>query len=205
MKQIMNNKMQISYAIMLVGILLLFVITVGCTGKETVKPIGGDKDEHGCLIAAGYTWCEAKQKCLRSWEEECKAEAPLVGGDKDEHGCIGSAGYTWCEAKQKCLRSWEEECTSTDIKDSEIDSFQDCVDAGYPVMLSYPAQCMTKDGRSFTEEVDTPVEPPIVVPQPDMLCEDNCGDGRCDEIVCLATGCPCAETKQDCPEDCIDE
>ncbi|MDP2812208.1 MAG: hypothetical protein Q8O32_00755, partial [bacterium] len=33
--------------------------------------IGGDKDEYGCLIAAGYSWCEPKQKCLRTWEEEC--------------------------------------------------------------------------------------------------------------------------------------
>jgi hypothetical protein len=35
------------------------------------KLIGGDKDEHGCLIAAGYSWCEQKQKCLRVWEEPC--------------------------------------------------------------------------------------------------------------------------------------
>lgn len=35
------------------------------------KLIGGDKDGHGCLIAAGYSWCEAKQKCLRVWEEPC--------------------------------------------------------------------------------------------------------------------------------------
>jgi hypothetical protein len=39
--------------------------------KEAEQLIGGDKDEHGCLIAAGYSWCEAKQKCLRTWEEEC--------------------------------------------------------------------------------------------------------------------------------------
>ena len=36
------------------------------------QQIGGDKDEHGCLIAAGYSWCEAKQKCLRTWEEPCE-------------------------------------------------------------------------------------------------------------------------------------
>lgn len=36
------------------------------------KIIGGDKDEHGCLIAAGYSWCEVKQKCLRVWEESCE-------------------------------------------------------------------------------------------------------------------------------------
>ena len=35
------------------------------------KLIGGDKDEHGCYIAAGYSWCETKQKCLRNWEEIC--------------------------------------------------------------------------------------------------------------------------------------
>jgi len=35
------------------------------------KLIGGDRDEHGCLTPAGYSWCETKQKCLRSWEEIC--------------------------------------------------------------------------------------------------------------------------------------
>lgn len=35
------------------------------------KLIGGEKDSHGCLIAAGYSWCEIKQKCLRTWEESC--------------------------------------------------------------------------------------------------------------------------------------
>jgi len=39
---------------------------------ETPKIIGGQKDEHGCLIPAGYSWCEAKSMCLRVWEEECK-------------------------------------------------------------------------------------------------------------------------------------
>lgn len=34
--------------------------------------IGGDKDEGGCLIGAGYRWCEPKQKCLREWEEPCE-------------------------------------------------------------------------------------------------------------------------------------
>lgn len=42
------------------------------SGEE--KLIGGDKDEHGCLIAAGYTWCEEKEKCLRTWEEECEED-----------------------------------------------------------------------------------------------------------------------------------
>jgi hypothetical protein len=33
--------------------------------------LGGDRDEHGCIGSAGYSWCESKQKCLRIWEEAC--------------------------------------------------------------------------------------------------------------------------------------
>jgi hypothetical protein len=33
--------------------------------------VGGDRDEHGCINSAGYSWCEAKGKCLRTWEESC--------------------------------------------------------------------------------------------------------------------------------------
>ena len=35
--------------------------------------VGGDKDEYGCIGSAGYTWCAELNKCIRSWEEECKA------------------------------------------------------------------------------------------------------------------------------------
>ncbi len=33
--------------------------------------VGGDKDAHGCIPSAGYSWCEEKQKCLKVWEEDC--------------------------------------------------------------------------------------------------------------------------------------
>ncbi len=33
--------------------------------------IGGQKDEHGCLGSAGYTWCPSTNKCQRTWEEYC--------------------------------------------------------------------------------------------------------------------------------------
>lgn len=33
-------------------------------------------------------------------------------------------------------------------------------------------------------------------------CENLCGDGICQEVVCMATGCPCAETIETCPQDC---
>ncbi len=33
--------------------------------------VGGDRDAHGCIGSAGYTWCATKNKCLRTWEESC--------------------------------------------------------------------------------------------------------------------------------------
>lgn len=34
------------------------------------------------------------------------------------------------------------------------------------------------------------------------ICRNLCGNGSCEEIVCMGTGCPCAETPQSCPQDC---
>lgn len=34
-----------------------------------------------------------------------------------------------------------------------INSFEECTDAGFPVMESYPAQCRTSDGRTFMQNI----------------------------------------------------
>lgn len=41
--------------------------------EDTGQVVGADKDEHGCIGSAGYSWCEPKEKCLRIWEEKCYA------------------------------------------------------------------------------------------------------------------------------------
>jgi membrane-bound inhibitor of C-type lysozyme len=38
--------------------------------------VGNDRDSHGCIGSAGYSWCELKQTCLRPWEEYCTAAIP---------------------------------------------------------------------------------------------------------------------------------
>ena len=43
--------------------------------------------------------------------------------------------------------------------ESTIESFEDCVAAGNPIMESYPRQCRTSDGKHFVEEIDTPIKP----------------------------------------------
>lgn len=30
--------------------------------------VGADKDAHGCIGSAGYTWSQPMKKCIRSWE-----------------------------------------------------------------------------------------------------------------------------------------
>ncbi len=43
---------------------------------QTNSPlVGNDRDAHGCIGSAGYSWCEVLQKCLRPWEEKCEAGA----------------------------------------------------------------------------------------------------------------------------------
>ena len=41
-----------------------------------------------------------------------------------------------------------------DDYDDVIEDFEDCVEAGYPIMESYPEQCMTDDGQVFTNTED---------------------------------------------------
>jgi putative hemolysin len=88
-------------ALFITSVLALFLIA-GCQSKPAV--IGGDKDVHGCLAAAGYSWCDTKQKCLRTWEENCTAQCgacplltppsptfctngTIIDGGKDDCGC----------------------------------------------------------------------------------------------------------------------
>lgn len=56
--------------------ILLLVFAAGCSVK---KPIGGEKDGHGCLIAAGYAYDENIRACTRNWElDESQARAAKI-------------------------------------------------------------------------------------------------------------------------------
>lgn len=59
-------------------ILALAVVLTGCFGaattkesaraEDTVVMAGADRDAHGCIGSAGYTWCEVLGNCVRLWE-----------------------------------------------------------------------------------------------------------------------------------------
>ena len=61
-------------------------------------------------------------------------------------------------------------CEPGQIKFSDyfkINNFQQCADAGFPVMESHPMQCRTPDGRIFTEPVPAPEEDKLIGGQRD--------------------------------------
>jgi hypothetical protein len=71
-------------------------------------------------------------------------------------------------------------------------TFQECVDQGGRVQEISPPVCVSREGIRFVEQPTGRVK----------TCEDRCGDGQCQEIVCMAIGCPCAESPMTCPKDC---
>ena len=49
-----------------------FLIALLFAVFAVAQAIGGMKPGEKCLSSAGYSWCEAKNKCLRAWEERCE-------------------------------------------------------------------------------------------------------------------------------------
>jgi len=73
------NKKIIGVIVVVIVILMVVVVwnypkndSSSKTETNEEELIGGDQDEHGCMLMAGYSWCEAEQKCLRPWEEGCE-------------------------------------------------------------------------------------------------------------------------------------
>ncbi|HUV81024.1 MAG TPA: GerMN domain-containing protein [Patescibacteria group bacterium] len=58
---------------------------------------------------------------------------------------------------------------------SGIDSFEECANADYPVLESYPRQCKTPDGRTFAEDIGNELEKSdlirISVPRPNQIIQ----------------------------------
>jgi len=60
--------------ILVIGIFTLYLYALKPipTTTSNSKIIGGNKDSHGCLSGAGYSWCSTTNKCIRVWEELCE-------------------------------------------------------------------------------------------------------------------------------------
>lgn len=133
-------------------IVAIFIIGAGCSQK----PIGGDKDEHGCLIAAGYSWCDAKQKCLRIWEE----------------GCPGNENY--CQADADCIP--KPECHPTSCINKEFEANyekpQVCTDI-YMVNAAYNKEdCVCVNNACINKKANCG-DCPLLAPPAPGWCNDG--------------------------------
>jgi len=76
-------------------------------------------------------------------------------------------------------------------KEVSVNSYESCAAQGYILLKSMPPKCITPAGVVFSKDAGV-----------QSVCKDQCGNGICEEIVCLGSGCPCAESHATCPADC---
>ena len=59
--------------------IILTLSTGVLSGYAAMEPemVGGQRDRHGCLDTAGYTWSRLKQQCIRIWEQGISVENPV--------------------------------------------------------------------------------------------------------------------------------
>jgi len=132
-------KMTRTTILAVVALLAMFALA-GCNEKSDASSIsdekssddvivGGDRDEHGCIGSAGYTWCEEKQKCLRTWEEDCPGlelaqekehEIADITEGIDSFGCNVSAGEVWCNDESRCVNLADKPCGLKHIPPEQV-------------------------------------------------------------------------------------
>jgi len=64
----------LKFLILAALVVSLGVLAAGCTGE---KPIGGEKDEHGCLTGAGYSWWRGEGEVPEGLEEPCTSTSAI--------------------------------------------------------------------------------------------------------------------------------
>ena len=73
---------------MIIPIMLLAL--AGCSSQKpqtssVVSATGSDRDEHGCIASAGYSWCAINGKCERPWELAEQAGFENTQADFEEY------------------------------------------------------------------------------------------------------------------------
>lgn len=74
----------------------------------------------------------------------------VIGGSEDSWRCVNGE---WIKHGQPASPAPAAGCGQELVND-----FQDCVEAGYSVLESYPRQCKTPDNKTFTEDIGNELE-----------------------------------------------
>lgn len=75
------------------------------------------------------------------------------------------------------------EVAKKDVPNERITNFQECMDAGYPIMESYPRQCRTPEGQNFVEEIEEIDLPEENNEEP--VVSGGCATAGCSRQLCV--------------------
>ena len=113
----------------------------------TEELIGGDRDKHGCLIAAGYSWCEEKQKCLRVWEEGCGDITTLLAElDKATSGSFTSLSEE--------IFNWIGESGEVSVEGYSKTVYGTVTDMNYEINHFMNSEGFVEDDRNILDKMD---------------------------------------------------
>ena len=60
---------------------LLFAGTSALFAQQTQPKAGADKDTHGCIASAGYTYSQLKKECIRTFEQKIQLKEIVTKGN----------------------------------------------------------------------------------------------------------------------------
>lgn len=72
---------KLKFLIFTLGLALIASCTASQKKNEKDKKVGADRDSHGCIASAGYTWSEVRKDCIRLFETGTRLEET---GDKKQ-------------------------------------------------------------------------------------------------------------------------
>ncbi len=72
MKSMHRSQQGSRFRAMLAAVTVCVIIS-GCADRKAATdaaatPTGADRDAHGCIGSAGYSWCASTGQCERPWE-----------------------------------------------------------------------------------------------------------------------------------------
>jgi putative hemolysin len=135
------------FAILLLSSIL---IETGCSNQKNT-------DDSVWMANPASVYCEAN-----SWTLE------LIYDAWKSYWICHFSDWSSCEEREY----FRGECKTNQMS-WNIEDFQWCMDAGYPIMESYPRQCKTPEWKSFTEDIESWSVENIVCTMEAKKCPDG--------------------------------
>tara|TARA_R110000764_G_scaffold55997_1_gene122214 strand:+ start:117 stop:425 length:309 start_codon:yes stop_codon:yes gene_type:complete len=71
---------------------------------------GSDWDIKGCIISAGYSWCNILGRCIRAWEEVCQIPDNCLTWSDGCNACSVENGQLTVCSEMACFAMGTPEC-----------------------------------------------------------------------------------------------